>query len=357
MKNYSPFLKLKANEVGALAELADDLKASIIPFFDLPRKKDTMSGEAFSVMATKGVKSIQKHLKKFSNFYLDNFDIDDAVTVNGINNYEFVIDLLIDSKFIPVVGLDRTPERNRVVFEAKKNGKIATGKIAVRLQPEDFDEYSLTKDDLLDLMAMGDGLFQHWTLILDNRVCSPGDVSKRSDQLIKFISACLAEFDFEEIIIAGSSIPASISDVIETNNEVTHQRQEIAIVRSIFAKIEDPKIGFGDYTIVSPLYSDIDIPPEAMRNVTAPKIAYSYDSVHYIFRGGRLSSHPRGNLQYNDLAGQLVLMHFYRKPPYSFGDHYLNEKANNTGSGVTPSSILKPTINAHISYMVKDFKF
>jgi hypothetical protein len=357
MKNYVPFLKLKVNEVAALAALSDDIKSHVIPFFDLPRKKEGMSSEELSSIVSKGVKSIAKHLKSFSAFFLDNFDIDDSIKINGLDNYEFVIDSLIGTNFIPVIGLDRTAAHNMAVFAAKKIGKITSDQVAIRLQPEDFDEFSLTKGDLIDLIAMGSGLFQKWTLILDNRLCIEVDAAKRSAKLLKFTRHCLHEFDFAKIIISGSSIPASIGDVIETNNEGAHSRHEIVIAQPVFHGITDERLTFGDYTIVSPLYSDIEIPPEAMRNVTAPKIAYSYDSVHYIFRGGRLSSHPRGNLQYNDLAAQLVSMAFYRLPPYSFGDQYLNEKANGNGSGVTPSSILKPTINAHMTYMFRDFKF
>ncbi|MFZ6774832.1 beta family protein [Undibacterium sp. SXout7W] len=357
MNKYVPFLKLKVNEVGALNELADDLKATIVPFFDLPRKKEGMTAEEFCALTEKSARSVERNLSDFGAFYLDNFDIEDTVKVNGTDNYQFVIDRFCKTNFIPVIGLDRTFARNQLVFDAKKSGQINANQIALRLQAEDIEEFALVQSEILDLFNLGSGLFEQWILIIDNRVCIEIDAGKRAAQLLSFVPACLKAIPFDEVVVTGSSIPASIGDVIGTNSEGVHERQELSIFQPVIEKIRNGKISFGDYTIVSPLYSDIDIPPEALRNVTAPKIAYSYGKVHYIFRGGQLSSHPRGNLQYNDLAERLVSMEFYRTPPYSFGDHYLNEKANGRGKGVTPSSILKPTINAHITYMCRDFKF
>lgn len=357
MKRYVPFLKLKVNEVGALCELATDIKSSIVPFFDLPRKKDGMSSDEFCELTKKSARSVEKNLKGINQFYLDNFDIEDTVKVNGVDNYQFVIDTFSGQNFIPVVGLDRTIVRNQIVFDSKKSGKIQSNCVAIRLQPEDIEEFSFVKDELLDLLAAGDGLFDTWTLIIDNRLCNDTDCGKRSGQISSFIPACLAVIPFYEVIITGSSIPSSIGDVISTNTEGPHERAELAIIGPVFKLIDDERLVLGDYTIVSPLYSDLEIPPEALRNVTAPKITYSYENRHYIFRGGQLSSHPRGNLQYNDLAVRLISMVFYRKPPYSFGDRYLDEKANGGGKGVTPSSILKPTINAHITYVFRDFHF
>ena len=49
---YTPFLKLKANEVAAIASLSDVVKDKIVPFFDLARK-DGMSPAGFGSMVSK----------------------------------------------------------------------------------------------------------------------------------------------------------------------------------------------------------------------------------------------------------------------------------------------------------------
>lgn len=70
MNQYVPFLKLKVNEVGALCELAADIKSSIVPFFDLPRKKDGMSADEFCELVKKSARSVEKNLKGINLFYL-----------------------------------------------------------------------------------------------------------------------------------------------------------------------------------------------------------------------------------------------------------------------------------------------
>ncbi len=355
MTSYFPFLKIKVNEIGALSALPIDLKKSIVPFFDFPRKKD-MTEDSFKDMVGKAARSVAKNIKDFETIILDNFDIEDTIKVGGSDNYIYIISAFEKINFVPVVGLDRTSTHNQAVFDAKKNGKIISEKVAIRLQGEDFESFALVQHELKALFDAGTGLFKSWIVILDNRVCLPIEVLERSEHIIRFIPALNAKHHIDAIAITGSSIPASIGDLVATESAVTQPRIEIDIFRRVKAAIDDENVFLGDYTIVSPLYSDLDIPPQTLRNVTAPKITYSYENLHYILRGGALTSHPRGDIQYNDMANHLIAQAFYRKPPYSFGDNYLHEKANLIGSRVTPSSILKPTINAHMTYMCKDFK-
>lgn len=89
-----------------------------------------------------------------------------------------------------------------------------------------------------------------------------------------------------------------------------------------------------------------------LRRVMTPRITYSYDNNHYIIRGGALATHVRGDDQYFDLAKIITLKPFYRGSIYSFGDGFIFEKSQSIGNKVTASSILKPTINAHIIYML-----
>jgi len=354
MNNYVPFLKIKPNEIGALSELALEIKPSVTPFFDFPRKKD-MTPESFQTMVVKGGRSMGRHLKDFDTFFIDNFDIDDDIKVSGLDNYQFIIDACSDLNFIPVVGLDRTPQRNECVFTSRASGKIQSNLIALRLQSEDFEDFDLVQDAIGELIIRAEGLFEGWILVLDNRLCLTTNVTQRSDQIIQFLNDINAVFEFDRIIVTGSSIPASIGEIAETESESVQLRNELLIFRVVAAGVEPGLVTLGDYTIISPLYSDLTIPPEAMRNVTAAKITYSHADTHIILRGGALKTHARGNLQYNDLALDLIGKAIYRGHPYSTGDFFLHEKANFIGKGVTQSSILKPTINAHMTYMSRDF--
>jgi hypothetical protein len=354
MNNYVPFLKFKANEVHAISTLSPEIKSIVFPFFDFAKKKG-MTANTLSTTIEKAVTSASRHLKNLSGFYLDNFDLDDSIQINGRDNYEFVISSFDEIDFVPVVGLDRTNGRNQIVFDAKKNNKIISDTIAIRLQFEDFEDFELIEDELGELMAQGHNLFENWTLVLDNRECFQVDAKTRANHICRFLESVNDVFEFSKIIIAGSSIPASIGNILDTKTELTHNRNEIQIYSEVINKVNSEDLYFGDYTIVSPQFSDVDLIPEMMQTVTAPKVLYSYENVHYIVRGGTLKHHARGLLQYNDIAVDLIKQTFFRGALYSYGDNFLVEKANFQGKNVMPGSILKPTINAHITYMVRDF--
>lgn len=355
MNSYVPFLKLKVNEVGALGALNGDVKEFVTPFFDLPKQKDGATTDAFIALVNKAARSVQRNLGVGYTFFLDNFDIDDALHVNGKNNYAYVMDSFKDLSFIPVVGLDRTDERNKLVFQYKASGVISTNVVAIRLLAEEFLSFDLVRDEISDLIELGEGLFHHWILILDNRVCANVDAATRAGQIVQFVKESTAAFGFDDVIVTGSSIPASIKDLLEVESEGTYERIELEIYESASKHLSGTSLTLGDYTIVSPLYSEFKIPPAAMRNIMTPKIFYSHANVHYIARGGALKTHARGDLQYNDIAAHLIGQPFYRGPEYSFGSLFLFQKAHGQGKKVTPSSILKPTINAHMTFMVRDY--
>ncbi|RYF37242.1 MAG: hypothetical protein EOO38_26640, partial [Cytophagaceae bacterium] len=252
---------------------------------------------------------------------------------------------------IPVIGLDRAPGRNAIIFAAKAAGLISSSEVALRLQSDDFISYALIEAELDEVLAEASKGFDRLTVVFDNRVCLDLDSGKRVTELTQFIGALLTNYTPDRVIVVGSSIPPSIGQIVGVQTELLQTRVEMDIFTGVSAGVGGGVIGFGDYTVVSPLYSDVDIPPGVMMNVMAPRIIYSYDSTHFVARGGALRTHPRGNKQYNDIAAYLVKKPFYRGYSYSYGDNFINDKANMVGNQVTPGSILKPTINAHITYM------
>lgn len=345
---YTPFLKLKANEVAAIASLSDAVKDKIVPFFDLARKSG-MSPAGFGSMVSKSAVKLKKYLGLTRPFFLDNYDIDDNILLNGQPNYAVVLHEFRDMNFVPVVGLNRAAAHNQAVFNAKAGGLLKSSAVAIRLVEEDFESFGLIQGELADLIKAG-AQFAHWVLVLDCRMCRNVDPAAHAAKLASFISQATKVFGFSLIIVAGSSIPAAIGEIAKVEVRCNVSRVELQIYGAIRAMGLNP-VGFGDYTIVSPLYSDVTLPPEMMRTVTAPKVLYSHGDLHFIARGGALKTHARGNLQYNDLASEIVAQPFYRGAPYSFGDDFLNVKAQMIGKQVTPGSILNPTINAHITYM------
>lgn len=350
--SYVPFLKYKVNEVSALKALSLTDRRRVTPFFDLPRQ-DNLNSASLKKIIDKAHRKYEINLTQLPYIYIDNFDINDSIKINGDDNYSYVLEKFSDINIIPVVGVDRSEERNNVVVEAKQNEALLLDTVALRVTPEDIISYSLIEDEISDLFESLNEHYDDYHLIIDNRICHNVDTDERATQIINFINDITEDIEFDKVIVTGSSIPASIKDLLDPNTSITIERSEVKIFNKV--AIDHPTVVVGDYTAVSPNYSDVQIRGELMRRVTAPKIMYSFDDNLHIKRGGAIEGHPRGNKQYNDLSVTLVGESFFRGSAYSFGDKFIDNKANDIGKDATPSTIPKALINAHITYMLNDF--
>ncbi|WP_437880097.1 beta family protein [Pseudomonas sp. LRF_L74] len=352
MPKYIPFLKAKANEFGAIKSLSKERKKFIAPFFDLPLKKD-MDDKVLKKTIETAARKFCLNMKGVPEYFVDDYDIPDSVLIGSRPSYEYLAACMLaqDLNFNPVVGIDRTADRNACVFTPAVTKAASNRRIALRISSDDLVSYALVRGDILHLIAMGNGLYDRWVLVIDNRVCKDVDPVARAAQIKAFCIAAAADHAYEAIVITGSTLPPVAGDILPTNNEKHLLRNEVAIYSNAIVGLSGHNVVFGDYTIVSPDYSDSDIDPRNMLNVTAPKVVYSYEDKHYIVRGGGIKTHPRGFKQYNDIAATIVAKSFFRHGN-SEGDLYLVEKAAGLGSTVMPGSVLKPTINSHISFML-----
>ena len=351
--NYTPFLKFKVNEVAGLSALSTELKNKLTPFFDFSRK-DGMTRAEFEKNAKACCKKTEKYLKAFPYIFLDSFDIPDSIAVPKSPNCRVIIDAFSEIEYVPVLGLDRAINHNSTIFDAKAANEIISDKVAIRFQAEEFSSFDLIEAELLDLVAEGSKVFSDWVLIFDCRVCIEGNRTKLATEIANFVSAAHKAMEIQQYIIVGSSIPSSITDIAKPSDESIVTRTELDIFHATQSKVKGIPLSLGDYTIVSPLYSDLTLPPELLLSVTAPKVFYAFENYHYIARGGRIKTGGYG--QYDVICEQIVTKKFYRQAPYSWGDNFIQERANGIGvKNVTPSTILKPTICAHIEYMAKNY--
>lgn len=355
MPNYIPFLKAKSNEVMAIKELNPAHQEVITPLFDFPRKKDATENEYKSIIDS-SIKRIQKHLKIIPHFYLDNFDLESSLLIDGVYNYEYALSLCKNLPVVPVISIDRPPEHIASVCRIMDTDGFKNDFVAIRLTYEDFMLFELVEEELEDILEPMLDRFKNFDLILDCRVCKGVNNTVLSNNIISFTKKFAHKYSLRKVIISGSSITNPIGDILLTGGHIAIQRHELEIFTNASTQLsQDFDVVFADYGIVSPDFSDIDVDPRVLRNIMAPKIIYTYDGHHYIIRGGALASHPRGDDQFFDMAAIIVSQPFYRGLHYSYGDHFLEEKSREVGNKVTASSILKPTINAHITFMLNVF--
>lgn len=349
---YTPFLKLKTNEIQAINFLDRTLKTRIAPFIDFPRE-ETRSGPQLEKYMADQIGKIRRGLKGISFFYLDDFDLEDEHSFGGINSYGYLLKQACDLPVVPVIALDRSEERNKAVFELKREKIIKSNIVAIRLQTEDFIDYDLVKAEIEDILGEIISEFDKIDLVFDCRVCSSLLTLGLGKKIANFADNFNSDFPTRHTIVSGSSIPKSVSELAKPDSTEHISRIELDVFDEANRFVRNSNLILGDYTIVSPDYTDLDIPPEIFPKITAPKIFYSYEKMHYVIRGRSLEL--GGYEQYFDLAHELTTQNFFRGSGYSFGDNYLHEKSQRTPPNSAPGVILKPTINAHISYMLKDY--
>ncbi|MGS5090010.1 beta family protein [Hydrogenophaga sp. A37] len=351
--NYTPFLKFKANEVSGLSVLSSELKAELTPFFDLPRK-DGMTRVNFEKLVGSCRKKSEKYLTAFPYIFIDSFDIPDSMAIVGSPNCRIVIEAFAGFKYIPVLGLDRAADHNQAILAAKAAGEIVSDTVAVRLQSDEFSSFDLINDELIDLITAGSDLFTNWIFVFDCRVCLAGNRMKLATDIANFVTAVDDAIEVQKYIIVGSSIPAMITDIARPSDESVIARAELEVFHAAQEMVGANLISLGDYTIVSPTYSELTIAPELLLSVIAPKVFYTFDNYHYIARGGRIKTNGYG--QYDEIFKEIVGKSFYRGAPYSWGDNLIKQRVDGIrDKNVTPSTILKPTICAHITYMAQDY--
>lgn len=346
--DYTPFLKFKVNEVSGLSVLHPSLVKELTPFLDLPRR-DGLTRVGYERLVDACRKKADKYLAKFPALYLDTFDIPDAIAIPGSPNCRVLIDAFSGFLFVPVLGLDRAADHNTEIIKAKAAGELISDTVAVRFQYDEFSSFELIEDDLRELVGEAE-VFDKTVFVLDCRICLNSSPAKLAKSVADFVTAAAATFDVYKFIVTGSSIPSSISDVAKPSGESIIPRVELDVYHSAQALVPTHFLSLGDYTVVSPAYSDLDIAPELLLGVTAPKVFYSFDNAHYIARGRRIKTD--GYQQYDLIFEQLVRKSFYRGEDYSWGDEFIMKRAAGFRErNVTPSVVLKPTICSHITFM------
>lgn len=350
---YTPFLKFKANEVAGLSMLSPELKAELTPFFDLPRK-DGMTVAEFEKFAAACRKKADKYLAEFPYIFVDSFDIPDSIAAAGTPNCKTVIDAFEDFEYVPVLGLDRAVNHNQAIVDAKSAGGIVSDIVAVRFQAEEFASFDLIEDELLELIGAGSDAFSGWIFIFDCRVCLTSNRMKLATDIANFVQQAGAKVDVDQFIVVGSSVPATITEIARPSDESVIARAELEIFHAAESMVGAGVLSLGDYTIVSPTYSELTIAPELLLSVTAPKVFYAFENSHYIARGGRIKA--KGYGQYDDICVEISGKSFFRGAKYSWGDELIQLRADGIREKkITPSTILKPTICAHVTYMALDY--
>jgi hypothetical protein len=352
MSTYVPFLKAKPGELNAMSALDPHIRAAITPFFDFPRGKPDYTAETYARAAHSIAKGIKAHWGPDGEFYFDDFDLGQQFTVKGEHQYAFMLKALRHLKVIPVVGLARA-SHNDAVVQLRQEGDIASDTVAFRVEHDDFEDFKAKAKEIGDQLGAVFKKFKTIDLVLDCRLCTALKAEETAQQIAAFVQQFAQVHNVRHVIATGSSIPATIRDVVKSKATEIVPRHELAIITRA-RKLSATAITPGDYVTVSPFYSDKQFKKELLQKVTVPRLIYSFDHSHYIRRGASLDA--GGQDQYFGMTKELLAQKFFRED-YSAGEVYFAEKTKRIGNRANNASVVKPSIVAHITYMVMGAKF
>ena len=350
MNGYSPFLKFKNGELTALFNLSPNDIDIITPLLEIPRD-DSYTNISLITRIDNCAKKMKKKMLPSFSFYIDNLEVPDSIKIFGDDNYNYLLNSFRNFDIIPVVGFDRVETHNNIGISFANN---KSKKIAIRITQDYFENFLAYKNDL-DIILENLNLNVLKIIILDcNYIEDDKMMEKCKNGIIRIIEYINKKNIFSKIIISGSSIPSPISDKVKTGTYVILKRNEIQLYKELTSLLKKSKFTFGDYTVVSPGYAEINIEKKAMLNVITPKIIYSILELHYVIRGYKIKTHKLS--QYFTQAETIIKERFFRGKDNSWGDKFLFEKATYKGTNIVPSSIIGPTVNAHIKFMIEEIK-
>ncbi|KEC86328.1 MULTISPECIES: beta family protein [unclassified Acinetobacter] len=354
MNKYVPFLKAKQNEIFALKHLDASLFQFVTPFFDYPLDLKKTADQIKKSFKTK-VKQYVTHLSEIEEFYFDNYDLDSDLQIDSKHNYEFFLNELKKLLVIPVAGIDRSQEHIDAIIKLKTSSLISSSILALRFSLSDFEDFESVETDLEDLLEPVIKLFDKIDLVFDTRICYQLDSNKVAKYIADFHDCFIKKYPSTEIrrvITTGSCIPASIRDLLSTGESKTITRNEMNIFEKLKRHQISNELVFGDYTIITPNYSDVDLSGGTLQNIMAAKLIYSYENKHFITRGKAIKTY--GREQYFDLAAQICTQSFFRTASYSVGDRFLEDRSKRVPPASLPNMVVAPLINAHMTYMLRD---
>lgn len=345
---YFSFLKGKRGELRALSKLID--YENIVPLIDIPTSPD----EAKSGWLDKQLEKTNGYIKSYwpqeKLLFIDFYDLNlDSRQKNGDHPLTSLINLLEQGYNLGLVtGLDRDEEYESISSDIVNKYILP---LTVRLTFEDILVPRITLLALKTLLDQYQGL-SSLNILIDLRIVKAADIVELRDNCLNFCVKLSKELSIDEFILAGSSIPSSIGALIDTGSDGLISRSEYILWKSLREEFE---ITYGDYTVISPDYSDISL--DFMPPIT-PKIVYTFEDNHYVVRANSVLHNSLGYKQYILIARKVMGHPSYRHLSSSKGEEYIsNISASDPYSSIKQKtggaeSWITATVNQHIDYIL-----
>jgi hypothetical protein len=322
---YTPILKWKAAEMGALHDLTNAQKDNTIPLFEFVRPLEISDKDRRDGMRSPEDKLLRVLSRSIPNDISNNwgdgrlFFADFTLIFPEDLRKEFARNFCKNSdelhlEFTPVINLsaDSSDYQNTIVSLARS---YASSRLCIRLSGAEIQDIDAANLLLTHVLSANSLELSSVSLIIDLKEETSGnayDMAFRNIQKIKDVA------EYSEVILAGGAFPKDMSPYSQTAEDNHKEREEWKgwLTNAKFSLTRTPI--FADYTIRYPIYDEV-----AMKYSSTATIKYTLPGVWKFYKGGKAK-----NEHYLANASLLRELQEYRQfgPDFSAGDKFIDEK-------------------------------
>ncbi len=347
---YLPLLKSKAGEFKALSKLKPELKAHIVPLFDITRMEyDHAEGEepkSFRDHLEKFTKKIEKNWLGYPMFIDSTLVNDERVDENEAIEFVFNQLFLFAYLAMPVVYTDSTPTFLGSVKRVLDKHNVE--EIGIRVTIEDVTSPMFVQN-LDDILQFLDVPIVNCHIIFDLKDADFTEYEDFSVGILEVLGEFPAFNKWKSFTIAGGAFP-SISK-IKTTELVP--RNDWKLYNTLISKLAKTSIkrhlNFGDYSIVSAGYFEFD--PKVMS--TSANIRYTHDNDWFVVKGKALKKSPDWQ-QFYGQADTIVASEYYLGENFSAGDLHLKKCSKRETTTGNPNVWIEVGTNHHFTKVLSD---
>ena len=363
---YTPVLKWKAAEMGALRDLTDVQKDNLIPVFEFVRPLEISNKDKNNGIKSPEDKLLSVMSKSVPNDILTNwgdgrlFFADFTLIFTEDLRKEFAQKICKNSnelhlEFIPVINLSAdTLDYQKTIVDLAHS--YASSRICVRLSSVEIQGIDATNLLLKDFLSTNNLELSSTSLFVDLKE-ETGDSAY--GMAFKNIQSIDKVTEYANVILAGGAFPKDMSQYRQDAEDNHKERDDWKGWLSNMKKSLAITPIFADYTIRYPVYDEV-----AMKYSSTATIKYTLLNMWKFYKGGKAK-----NEHYLVNASLLREQQDYKQfgPDFSAGDKFINEKGlyfpeyskkvqENSGKKISGAGNteqwLRAGINHHIAVVV-----